>query len=70
MGEPVRVGADFDDVVAEGEPIHDGGAKSWVGEHCRPAGEQFVGGDSDGVLSSRSGNTSKSCSAPRLSSSM
>lgn len=34
----------------QGEPIHDGGARSWVGEHCRPAGERRVGGDGDGVL--------------------
>lgn len=34
----------------QGEPIHDGGAKSWFGERCRPAGERRVGGDGDGVL--------------------
>jgi hypothetical protein len=32
VGEPVGLGAGFDDVAAEGEPVDDGGAELGVGE--------------------------------------
>jgi hypothetical protein len=50
MCEPVRLGAGFDDVAAEGEPVDDGGAEPGVGEGLAPAGERLVGGDRDRVL--------------------
>ena len=36
MGEPVGVGAGFDDGAVVGEPVHDRGAQSWVGEGVGP----------------------------------
>ena len=45
MGEPVGVDAGLDDVAAEGEPVHDGGAEPRVGEGLGPAAEALVGGD-------------------------
>lgn len=36
MSESVGIGAGFDDVAAEREPIHDRRAKSRVGERFRP----------------------------------
>src|SRR5215470_3493464 len=48
--QPVGVGAGFDDVAAEGEPVDDGGAEAGVGEGLGPAAEAFVGGDRDAVF--------------------
>lgn len=55
VGAPaVRVstlrGEGQDDVPAEGEAVHDGGAEPRVGERLRPATERLVGGDRDAVL--------------------
>lgn len=50
MGQAVGVGAGFDDVAAEGEPVDDGRAEPGVGEGLGPAGEGLVGGDGDAVL--------------------
>ena len=48
-GEPVGVGAGFEDVAAEGEPVDDRGAEPGVSEGFGPAAEGFVGGDRDVV---------------------
>ncbi len=45
LGEPVGVGAAFDDGAAEGESVDDGGAEPRVGEDLGPAGEGLVGRD-------------------------
>lgn len=37
VGESVGLGAGFDDVGAEGEPVDDGGAEAGVGEGLGPA---------------------------------
>lgn len=50
VGEAVGVGAGFDDGSVEGQPVHYGGAETWVAEGFGPAGEGFVGGDGDGVF--------------------
>jgi hypothetical protein len=48
--EAVGVGAGFDDVGVEGEPVDDRGAQAWVGEGAGPFGECGVGGDGDGCF--------------------
>ena len=48
LGEPVGVGAGFDDGAAEGVSVDDGGAEPRVGEGLGPAGEGLVGRDRDG----------------------
>ena len=50
VGEPVGVGAGFDDGAVVGEPVHDRGAQAGVGEGVGPPGERLVRGDRDGVL--------------------
>ena len=37
VGKSIGVGAGFDDVAAEGEPVDDGGAEPRVGEGLGPA---------------------------------
>ena len=49
MGETAGVGAGFDDVAAEREPVDDGGAQAWIGEGFAQAGERLVGGVRDTV---------------------
>src|SRR6516162_11095974 len=50
LGEAVGVGAGLDDVAAEGEAVHDGGAEAGVGEGLGPAAEALVGGDGNTCL--------------------
>lgn len=46
--EPVGVGAGFDEVGVEGEPVDDRGAEARVGEGGCPFGEWCVGVERDG----------------------
>lgn len=45
--ESVGLGAGFDDVGVEGDPVDDGSNQSGVGEHGAPFTERQVGGDRD-----------------------
>jgi hypothetical protein len=47
-GEPVGLGAGFDDAGVVGDAVDDGGDEAGVGEHGSPFAERQVGGDGDG----------------------